>query len=217
LPPTVTPSAASPPRRALRREPWRRAPFAALDFETTGLDYERDAVISFGVVPVLGGRVVLGASAHQLVAPDVAASPASMKVHGIVPRDLERAASPSEARERLAAELSGRFVLAWYAGVELAFLRRMFGGRARSWRRRTIDVRPLVLELEGEDPRSRRGLSATAERYGVPVANPHDALDDALVTAQLFLVAASRLESRGLGSVRSLLRISSRGARAAST
>ena len=43
----------------------------------------------------------------------------------------------------------------------------------------------------------RYSLSATAERYGVPVASPHEALDDALVTAQLFLVLATKLEERG--------------------
>lgn len=199
-----------PPRRALRRAHWRRAPFAALDFETTGLDYGRDAVVSFGVVPVLDGRALVGASTHQLVVPAVAPSPSSMKIHRIVPRDLERALGPEQARERLAAELSRRFLLAWYAEVELAFLGRMLGGTARSWRRRTLDVRLLVLALEREDPRSRLSLSAVAERYGVPVANPHEALDDALVTAQLFLVVATKLEARGPGSVRSLLRLAAR-------
>jgi DNA polymerase III epsilon subunit-like protein len=41
----------------------------------------------------------------------------------------------------------------------------------------------------------------------VPVASPHEALDDALVTAQLFLVLASRLEGRRLGSVGSFVRL----------
>jgi DNA polymerase III epsilon subunit-like protein len=39
------------------------------------------------------------------------------------------------------------------------------------------------------------------------VASPHEALDDALVAAQLFLVLASKLEARGFGSVRSLLKL----------
>lgn len=195
------------PPRSMRRAHWRRAPFASLDFETTGLDYERDDVVSFGVVPVRAGRVVLGESVHQLVAPSVPSTTASMKVHEILPRDLERAPTLEVARETLAAALEGRFLLTWYAGVELAFLRKTFGGRRRGWTRRTVDVRRLALELEHADPESRFGLSATAARYGVPVASPHEALDDALVTAQLFLVLASRLQERGFGSVRSYLRL----------
>jgi hypothetical protein len=41
----------------------------------------------------------------------------------------------------------------------------------------------------------------------VPVANPHEALDDAMVTAQLFLVLADRLGERGFGTARSFLRL----------
>jgi DNA polymerase-3 subunit epsilon len=195
----------SAPARSLRRGPWRRAPFVALDFETTGLDYRRDAVIAFGTVPVRGGRVVVGEGAERLVAAGVASSPTSMKIHQLLPRDLEEGLPPEDAGDELRSSLEGRFLLTWYADVEVAFLRRMLGGRARTWVRRTVDVRRLAIELEHADPEARFGLSACARRYGVPVASPHEALDDALVTAQLFLVLASKLEGRGFRTVRSLL------------
>jgi DNA polymerase-3 subunit epsilon len=198
---------AAPPR-SWRRRPWREVEFASLDFETTGLDYARDAVVSFGVVPVRAGRVAVGAGVHQLVAAGVPSSPASMKIHRILPRDLADAPTLEQARAALGSAIAGRFVLAWYAGVELAFLARIFGGRRRAWARRTVDVRDLAIELEGADPEARFGLSTTAARYGVPVANPHDALDDALVTAQLFLVLAAKLEVRGHASAGKLLRLS---------
>jgi DNA polymerase III epsilon subunit-like protein len=41
---------------------------------------------------------------------------------------------------------------------------------------------------------------------GVPVANPHEAFDDALVTAQLFLVLAPKVPGRPEPTVRQLLR-----------
>ena len=78
--------------------------------------------------------------------------------------------------------------------------RQIFGGSPRSWRRRTIDVRNLAIAAEGQ-PRARGArpgfpLTGTAEQYGVPVAEPHEAFDDALVTAQLFLVLTSHLGRR---------------------
>ena len=192
------------PARSANRGSWRRAEFAALDFETTGLDRDRDAIVSFGLVPVHAGRAVLGESVHRLVAPAVPPSAESMRIHGILPMDLQDALPPPEAAAALAATLERRFVLAWFAGVEIDFLGRMFG-RRRSWVRRTVDVRQMVIELEGMDQDVRQTLSSAAEHYGIPVANPHEALDDAMVTAQLFLLVAARLEQRGLGSVRSLL------------
>jgi DNA polymerase-3 subunit epsilon len=200
---------ARPPPRALRRRSWREVEFASLDFETTGLDRGRDAIVSFGVVPIRGGRVVVGGSVHELVVPEIPPSPASMKVHRILPRDLADASPLEVARESLARALEGRFLVAWFADVELAFLVRIFGGRRRPWVRRMVDARRLLIGLEHLKPDARESLSSAAERYGVPVASPHEALDDAMVTAQLFLVLASRLEERGAGTVRNLLRLGS--------
>jgi DNA polymerase III subunit epsilon len=191
----------------MRSRPWREVEFASLDFETTGLDRERDAVVSFGVVPVRGGRVVVGEAVHQLVLPEVPASAESMRIHGILPKDLADAQPFPVAGQTLRLALAGRFVLAWFAGVEIGFLCRLYGGGRRSWVRRTIDVRQMAIELEHLDQDVRQSLSSAAEHYGVPVANPHEALDDAMVTAQLFLVLVDRLEERGLGTARSLLRL----------
>ena len=191
----------------MRSRPWREVEFASLDFETTGLDRERDAVVSFGVVPVRGGRVVVGEAVHQLVLSEVPASAESMRIHGILPKDLADAQPFPVAGQTLRLALAGRFVLAWFAGVEIGFLCRLYGGGRRSWVRRTIDVRQMAIELEHLDQDVRQSLSSAAEHYGVPVANPHEALDDAMVTAQLFLVLADRLEERGLGTARSLLRL----------
>ena len=197
---------ALPPRR-LRRRHWREGVFASLDFETTGLDYGKDAVVSFGVVPVRAGRVVVGEGVHQLVVPAVPSSSASMKIHGILPQDLADAPPLEEARGTLRTALDRRFLLTWYADVEVAFLGRIFGERRGSWIRRTVDVRQLAIALEQADQDVRFSLASTAERYGVPVVNPHEALEDALVTAQLFLVLATKLEATGFGSIKSFLRL----------
>lgn len=197
----------SSPPSGVRGRHWREVEFASLDFETTGLDYGKDAVVSFGVVPVRSGRVVLGQAVHSLVDPAIPSSARSMKIHHILPQDLAEAPPLEEARGVLRDALQGRFLIAWYAEVEIAFLARLFGGRRRRWRRRTVDVRRLAIELEHADPDVRFTLSATAERYGVPVASPHEALEDALVAAQLFLVLATKLEGRGYGSARSFLRL----------
>jgi DNA polymerase III epsilon subunit-like protein len=57
-----------------------------------------------------------------------------------------------------------------------------------------------------DDPPAPFTLSAVAEGLGVPVASPHHALDDALVTAQVFQIAATRLEAGGVKSMRALQR-----------
>ena len=72
-------------------------------------------------------------------------------------------------------------------------------------------MRNLALVAEGR-PDAARGehgypLNGVARRYGVPVATPHEAYDDALVTAQLFLVLVSKLPGEADPTVRDLLRV----------
>ena len=195
-----------PPRDSWRG-PWKKTEYLSLDFEATGLDFERDRIISFGFVPIRSGRVDLGDSRYQLVDPGVRAPDGeTITLHGIRPVDLVGAPSQDVARDVIAEELEGRVLVAWYASVEAAFLGKLFGVRPRRIARKTIDVRNLLAALD--DRRTAAGtLSEVAERCGVPVSSPHHALDDAIVTAQLFLVAATRLAERdGARTPRDLLR-----------
>ena len=201
---------ARPPRRALRL-PWREAEFASLDFEATGLDFARDTIVSFGVVPVRGGRVVLGEGVHQLIEPHVPPSPRSQTIHQLRPMDLAGSPRLSEARELLRDSLQHRFLLVWFASVEVNFLAAIFGGTASSWRRRTIDVRNLAIAADGASLKARTmpgyALSWSAERLQVPVADPHSAFDDALVTAQVFLTLAGRLPAGPVPTVGELFHL----------
>jgi DNA polymerase-3 subunit epsilon len=205
------------PGRRSRRVDWRSAELVALDFETTGLDLDRDEVISFGLIPILGGRIDLSGQLYQEVAPDVEPSRSSIPIHHLRAQDLATAPAMQEVAHAFRGELSGRFILAWAAEVEIAFLRKVFGGGRRAWRRRTIDVRTLIMAVERPSGDADRGLpgyyalSAAATRFGVPVEQTHHALDDAFMTAELFLVAANALEARGRDSIRDLLRITARG------
>ena len=212
----MTSAGPSPPKRRSRRGDWRSAELVALDFETTGLDLDRDEVISFGLVPILGGRIDLSGQLYQEVVPAVEPSRSSIPIHHLRAQDLATAPAMQEVADAFRGALSGRFILAWAAEVEIAFLRKVFGGGRRAWRKRTIDVRTLIVAVERLSDDTGRGpgyyaLSAAATRFGVPVEQTHHALDDAFMTAELFLVAANALEARGRGSIRDLLRITARG------
>jgi len=205
----MTEAAPAPPHRRLGRHPWRSVEFASLDFETTGLDPRRDHIVSFGVVPIQEGRVVVGERVYREVSPAVRPSPVSVAVHGLRQADLDAAGSLDTERGVLGAALHRRFLVAWAAEVEAAFLAATFGGSARSWRRRIVDV--LVLARLADELQSSTGsrsyaLSAAASRFGVPVHSPHHALDDALTTAEVFLVLATRLSAATPGTARWLLR-----------
>jgi DNA polymerase-3 subunit epsilon len=169
-------------------------------------------VISFGVVPVRGGRILLAESVYQTVLASSPLAGPSIVIHGLLAEDLADSPSMEASRPILHEALHRRFVLAWAAEVEAAFLSRVFGGAPRAWLRRTVDVLGLAVladQLEGSTmAQGEYALSVAAARFGVPVEQPHHAFDDALTTAQVFLVLASRLAARGDGTPGSLIRAS---------
>ena len=126
-------------------------------------------MVSFGVVPVSSARIEMRGSVHQLVAPTVPPSPRSQTIHELRPQDLAGAPDLTQVRDRLRESLEGRFLLVWFAEIELHFLRQTFGGSARRWRRRTIDVRNLAIASEGQsrDQRLKRGYGLVCHR-GAP-------------------------------------------------
>jgi DNA polymerase III subunit epsilon len=196
----------SAPKLSARRAPWRSVDLVALDFEATGIDFERDTIISFGAVPIRQGRIEIGDCLYELVHPgEIEPSRESIVVHGLRPLDLVDAPSLESAKAALSSVMEGRFLVVWWAPVEAGFLNKLFGGGTRSWLRRAVDVRDLLIGHEGTGA-SGLTLTEAAERYGVPVVDPHQALDDALVTAQLFMVMAAKLASRAtsFGALRRL-------------
>jgi DNA polymerase-3 subunit epsilon len=197
------------PPRGQRKMPWRAVDLASLDFEATGLSFERDRIISLGVVPIERGRIDVGRAVYELVDPgNVALTGDTVTIHGLRPIDVQGASSADAARETLRRALAGRFLITWYATVEASFLAKLFGTRPTRWLRRSIDVRRLVVGLLGAEA-ARLTLEQAAARFDVPVASPHHALDDALVTAQLFLMTASKLGSVGVRTPRDLMRVGS--------
>jgi DNA polymerase-3 subunit epsilon len=189
--------------------PWSAVGLASLDFEATGLNFERDRIVSLGVVPVDHGRIDVGRSVYELVDPgEVELTRDTVTIHGLRPVDVAGASSTEAARETLRRALAGRFLITWYATVEASFLAKLFGTRPSRWMRRAIDVRKLVVGVLGPEA-ARLTLEQAAAHFEVPVASPHHALDDALVTAQLFLVTATKLGAIGARTPRDLMRVGS--------
>jgi DNA polymerase III subunit epsilon len=186
------------------RDPsWREARFVAVDVETTGLDPDRDEVVSFAAVPIDGGRVIAQRTVRGLVRPSSPPPGSSIEIHGLRAADLAAAPPPDEALAPLAAALQGRIPIAHAAWVERSFLRPLGLGMPRRVLDTALLWRFLCIERGEGDP-GWRPLPELAAGLGLPAHRSHDAEGDALTTAQAFLALATHLESHGRGSVRAL-------------
>ena len=192
---------------------WREGRYCVVDLELTGLDPRRDEIVSFGAVPIDGGRVATQDAVHGLVAPSRPLPPTSVLVHGIRTADLAGAPPLEHALGPLLQAMAGRTPIAHAAGIERGFLRgalRRVGVRLREPFIDTRVLGQLWLLLRDGEVRGGPSLSELAQTLGLPTHRAHDALGDALTTAQVFLALATHLDAREPETVRSLARASER-------
>ncbi|MEN9936645.1 MAG: hypothetical protein RLZZ387_3224 [Chloroflexota bacterium] len=198
------------------RLPWREAPYTVLDVETTGLDARADALLAIGLVDVERGQVLLESCWRTLVRPpaDAPLRPDAIAVTGLLRGDTSEAPEEDEVLPALLRRLAGRVLVVHVAAVDVAFLnqalRRRYGVRLRG---PTIDTARLATRLHhsarlmggGDEPPAIQ-LRALCTSLGLPTYAEHDALSDAITTAQLFLAQATRLEAQGRRTLGGLLR-----------
>jgi len=191
------------------RTAWREADWCALDLELTGLDPSEDEIISFGAIPIQAGRVRLRGAVSGLVRPAREISEASIRVHGIRAADLARAPSLPDIVGPILQAMTGRILVVHTAAVERAFLRRALREERVRLRGPIVDTEMLGrLWLHGRDGGLRRrvALGEIATALGLPADRPHDALGDALTTAQVFVALATHLDAVRPETVGSLAR-----------
>jgi DNA polymerase III subunit epsilon len=193
--------------------PWRAATYTVLDLELTGLDPATDAIVAAGGLRVVGGRAVAASAFRLLVRPGRAVPPEAIRIHGLLPQELEAAPPLATQLEVLLERLAGDVLVVHVAAVDLAFLdaamRRTWGCPLAAT---VLDTARLAAALEHRLrltrwPDLRRPtwrLAELAGAHGLPTHPDHDPLHDALTTAELFLALASRLERHGLASLATL-------------
>jgi len=175
--------------------PWRDSRLCVVDIETTGLDLARDEVVSIGVAEVAGGRVT-SSRFYQVVRPERPISEASMRVHALTATELADAPSFGEVLPRLRAFIGEAVIVAHAAWIERAFLDRALRPYGERVPDRLVDTAALArhLGLAAPGP-TEPSLELLCQQLGLPAYLPHHALGDAVTTAQLLLVLASRIEA----------------------
>jgi DNA polymerase-3 subunit epsilon len=167
----------------------------ALDFETTGLDAQRDDVVAAGWVRIVRGRIVLASVRELRVRPTRPEGVGqSATIHGIVDSDLENAVDTRGLLEHLLPDLDGCVVVAHAAAIERAFLGRLLrehrGVPLPNPFVDTMSIERRLLQAGGVQVREQHGdlaLDACRRRRGLPGYTQHSAAADALACAELLL------------------------------
>ncbi len=177
--------------------PLADVPMVAMDFETTGLSASENSIISVGLVPFTLKGVQLNAARHWLVKPKLALHQNSVTIHGITHADLEQAPDLIEILPDLLQCLAGRLPVVHYRNIERPFLDVALHHRLQEGIQfPLLDTMAIEAHLYpdrhpnrwqrlwGKKPVSIR-LADSRLRYGLPHYAAHNALIDAIATAEL--------------------------------
>jgi DNA polymerase-3 subunit epsilon len=125
------------------------------------------------------------------------------------PVDLEDAPALDDAIGPLLEAMTGRIPVAHVAAVERAFLGPALRRQGVALRGPVADTEVIgkvwLHERDGQAP-LRMSLSLLAGTLGLPAERPHDALGDALTTAQVFIALAAHLDAVRPETVGTLVR-----------
>ncbi|OIN07657.1 3'-5' exonuclease [Oceanisphaera psychrotolerans] len=177
--------------------PLSEVPFVAMDFETTGLNLKKDAIVSIGLVPFDLQRIRCRESRHWILNPHKPMAEESVVIHGITHSEVKSAPDLLLVLDDLLAALAGRVVVVHHRTIERGFLDRALKARLNEGivfpvvdtmelEARLHRHKPLGLwaRLRGRKPVSIR-LADSRSRYHLPFYHPHHAQTDALATAEL--------------------------------
>ena len=193
---------------------WDSALYWALDLETGGLDAKKDPILAVGMVPVRGGTIRLGESYHTLVRPEGGRSvdPESVRYHQLVSGEVRDAPSLAQVMPEVERRIAGAVLLVHHASMDVSFLRREFKGLGMRWPApRVVDTVDLVIRAasrsrlrnpDAPDDLPNLNLTKARRSYGLPDYQAHDALTDAIATAELFLVLRAVIGARTLRQLR---------------
>jgi len=184
-----------------RSPPWDSATYWALDIETGGLDARRDPILSVGMVPIREGTVRLGEGYRTLVRPDGAdIDPRSVVAHQLLRGDVSGAPTLAEVLPEVDRRLREGVLVVHHQSIDVVFLKRDFARMGLRWPKpKVIDTaRLLALQSRLSQPdlandQIERNLTLARRQLGLPEYEAHDALVDAIATAELFLVLRKAL------------------------
>ncbi|MFV3404358.1 MULTISPECIES: 3'-5' exonuclease [Pseudomonas] len=181
---------------SLREQRW-----VVLDLETSGLNLNRDQVLSIGAVAIEDGAIDLGRPFERtLHRPEQKTNP-SVLIHGLGPSALAAGVEPAEALLDLMAFIGDSPVLAFHAPFDQRMLARALKDSLGLRLQHTfIDVAELAPLLNPDTVLREAGLDDWIARFGLQVQARHHASADAQVTAELALILFSQARRQQMDS-----------------
>jgi DNA polymerase-3 subunit epsilon len=209
-----------PPHLADAVEVWRKLPapdldrpltdlrWVVVDTESSGLDPARDRLLSVGACAVRNQVLRLNEIFEVCIRQTRPSEDDNILVHGISASAQLAGEDAAQALVAFLEFLRGDQPVAFHAAFDATLtaraLRTVLGVKLR---RRWFDAEEMVCALFPHEPGQNRSLDHWLARFGIPGYSRHDALSDAIATAELLLIALEQASAQGIRTARELQRL----------
>ncbi|WP_296186688.1 3'-5' exonuclease [Pseudomonas sp. UBA1879] len=190
------PHAAPLNEKSLRQQRW-----VVMDLETSGLNMNRDEVLSIGAVVIEDGAIDLGQLFERtLLRPDHKLSP-SVLIHGLGPSAIAAGSEPVDALLDFMAFVGDSPMLAFHAPFDQHMLgRALKESLGYKLQHAFFDVADIAPMLCPKACLRQAGLDDWTGFFGLHADERHHASADALVTAELALILMSHARRQDMDS-----------------
>ncbi|TWC16429.1 MULTISPECIES: PolC-type DNA polymerase III [unclassified Pseudomonas] len=190
----------SPPspldERSLREQRW-----VVVDLETTGLNLNKDQVLSIGAVVIEDGAIDFSQQFERTLQCEKQKLGPSVLIHGLAPSTIAAGSEPAEALLAFMEFVGDSPLLAFHAPFDAHMLGRALKDHLGYRLQHTfLDVADLAPMLCPQAALRKAGLDDWITAFKLQVADRHNASADALATAELALILFSRARQQQIHS-----------------
>lgn len=187
--------------------------FIVLDFETTGLSPYDDLILSMGWVEISNNRILLETATHLYVDSKSQVKPETAIINHITPQMLSEGVSIHDAMATFFNAAKSKVIVAHGCVIEEEFINHYLAKlhHVSAFPMLWVDTMCIEKTLATaihQNEETDVTLSNTRRRYGLPEYQTHDALTDAVSTAELLLAQAKRVSPAQSPSIAHLYKLS---------
>lgn len=176
-----------------------------VDVESTGLSLADDHLIAIGAVAINGGRIAFADSLEVVLRQEAASDKANILVHGIGGSEQRAGLPPEEALLAFLDYLDGAPLFAYHVAFDETMLRKAFMRfLGIKFKHTWVDMAYLLPELFPDYAKKYHALDDWLAHFSIGNVARHNALADALATAQLGLIALRAAQARRATNFKSL-------------
>lgn len=181
--------------------PVAEARCVVVDVETTGLNLMHDRLISIGAVAVVNGKIVLRDSFYVVLQQRAASNRDNILLHGIGTSAQLEGAAPVEAMLAFLDYAGKSPLVAFHVTFDETMIKRALRDYlGLTFKHPWLDLAYVMPGLHPPLARKYRALDDWIGHFNIRIDVRHNALADALATAQLFQVAHAHAAEKNISN-----------------